>query len=370
MAKFNGYDENGDEILSKYAGSRRDDDEDEDDEDEDDDADEFLLEDDDDAEGEGMADDDVHQPYQFEAREVGTDMAKVYDEHKRLFLVVDKSGSMDAGMLESYGPGMLAPRDYDAEVVQNMYAQYTIALQDKLFWSCETPSTPLSSMVDAFVKAHGSKGLEEIKTELNQHIDVGFYLGVPIKDQYRTKLATKMDTLKKLAVKAAEDRYAKYPNAKLTVVAFDGETKFQDCATLQEAKTFINKLKADGGNTDIVLALRSVAASCAKAPSAVNLHHVVLVTDGEDALIADAEKMVTDLMLEQGMVLDIVTILGDYEVLCELRNRSTGSSEAKDALNRICRATGGTSEVARDSKNFEQRFLGAAQRLCLPAPKA
>ncbi len=339
---------------------------------EDNEEDDFLLDEDEEETGEGMADEDVHQPYQFEEREVGTGLAEVYDRHKRVLFLVDRSGSMESGMLEKFGPGMLTISDSSIEAVRNEYNGYTAALAENLYYTCEKPSSTLTNMVDAFVKVHGAKSDSEIRQLLGDQVEVGLYFGGRIKGEYRSKHVSKMDQLKRLASKAAQDRLAKYPESKVTIVAFDGKTQAWECKDGAQVEAVIKALRPSGASTDIVNALRNVIGMCKKAPSQVNMHHVVLVTDGEDYGLVEHQDMLIKMLLEVGIILDVITIYSDADVLRQymrgIAEYASSVNAGKNALEAIAKATNGTTEQAKDSASFETRFLGTAQRLCLPAP--
>jgi hypothetical protein len=202
---------------------------------------------------------------------------------------------------------------------------------------------------------------------------------------------TRIDLVKKLAKQEIAGRFKKFPQSKVSVIPFSGHpvTLFdcQDPDNLWPALDLLSttwsaylchscgktydrntariacecggKLKMEGsdGGTDILEAIREAMELCRKNPSPVGIHHIILVTDGEDF---QAEANIggwVPSMKASGVVLDYIHI-GE-------------ASQANKGLKDACAALGGEYVNVNTERELEEKFIAAVNRLMLPpAPTA
>ncbi len=181
---------------------------------------------------------------------------------------------------------------------------------------------------------------------------------------------SRMDIVKKLAASEIIARFNKFPDSRVAVVAFGGNTMtlFDDGAADAVAAE-VEKLNFQGmrkydaagtpveymehNETNILGAVRTGMDICRNKPSAVGLHHFILVTDGGDS---DADRSLpgwVPSMKASGVVLDYIHIGDEY---------------ANDGVKAACLATGGEFNVCNTEKDIKEKFTLAVARLCLPAP--
>lgn len=170
----------------------------------------------------------------------------------------------------------------------------------------------------------------------------------------------KIEVVRQLARRMVEERLQKYEDADISLITF-GETADHTQALSKEALIAqIEALSAWQGSTYIVKAVQKAISLCKKAPSPVQSHHIILVTDGlghdssrMNALIPELKRL--------GIILDVIHIAswdsGRY-----------GSEDTETYLRETCAATGGAFNQVRRLSDFEQKYLQAGRRLCLPAP--
>lgn len=173
-------------------------------------------------------------------------------------------------------------------------------------------------------------------------------------------LETKMQALKKHIKKAIEERYNKYENPDIRLIEFDHNVHVKGAHTRDTLLNALNLMSPQGG-TDIFPAVKASIELCQKAPSPLRAHHVVLVTDG---MSHDAISLPTLIptMKEMNIVLDVILLVSSADTSL------FGADPMHKAIEETCKATGGEFMRVMRAKDFEQKFLAAASRLCLPAP--
>jgi len=216
--------------------------------------------------------------------------------------------------------------------------------------------------------------------------------GVPTEDL--TKPLSRIDLVKKLAKQEIQKRFDKFPKSAVSVVPFSGRpvTLFdmQDPKNLWPALDGLNSpwsayicnacgrvenapngrwgnsnnapvcacnnkpmtLEWSDGGTDILAAIRKAMDLCRLKPSAVGIHHIILVTDGEDGNAAHTIGTWVPAMKASGVVLDYIHI-GD-------------ASQANQGLVDACKQLGGEYVVVNSEKDFTTKFIAAVGRKMLP----
>ena len=179
---------------------------------------------------------------------------------------------------------------------------------------------------------------------------------------------TKYKLIQAVVARAIRERVHKFPDAKIYGIFFDskpehiqtavtddesGKTRYRP-ATAEEIIAAVYADYFNGGGTDITKGLASAVALCRRSPSAVKLHHVILITDGLDYGALDCVQFIEP-MQKLGICLDVVHISDEP------------NTEVGALLKRVCEQTGGEYQVADDVEAFQVKLLNAAGRLLLTA---
>lgn len=203
---------------------------------------------------------------------------------------------------------------------------------------------------------------DELKERIVRH-DLTSEFGVLPTLGRRQEPPSRMDLVKKLAKAEINARFRKFPNARVAVVAFGGNAHVMfddgdpDMVDAEIDKLNENGMSPDGsysgklienGNTNIMNAVSAGMDICRVKPSAVGVHHFILVTDGGAG--TNLRGWVPN-MKASGVVLDYIHI-GDHYV--------------NDDVKAACEATGGEFMVCNTEKDIAEKFTLAATRLCLP----
>ncbi len=190
----------------------------------------------------------------------------------------------------------------------------------------------------------------EMKLFQNFHIEYNM-------DKYRT-LKSKLAIIQQQAVKFVAERYDKYNNPDVTVIAFNERPHLVATACPKDKMLReINGLSPCGG-TSIAYAIEAAVQVCEQRPSAMGVHHLVLITDGEDGCTKNyVEGALRNRMEALHMVVDFIHISQNPRCL---------ESEDVQYLKSLCEATGGQYVLVDDPDVLASRFLEASARLCLP----
>lgn len=178
---------------------------------------------------------------------------------------------------------------------------------------------------------------------------------------------TRMGVVKKLAMQEIAARFKKFPKSRVAVVPFgDNPITLFDDGPAEQVEVELAKLdhrgmsiiapsgertEYTGGGTDILKAIRRGMDICRNNPSAVGIHHFILVTDGEDWNAGTTIAAWVPNMKASGIVLDYIHI---------------GDSVVNDGLREACKLTGGEYVMVNTEKDLAEKFQIATNRLCLP----
>ena len=178
----------------------------------------------------------------------------------------------------------------------------------------------------------------------------------------------KYKLIQAVVARAIRERVHKYPDAKIHGIFFDskpehiqvelpadesGKRRYRP-ATAEEIITAVYADRFHGGGTNITKGLASAVALCRRSPSAVKLHHVILITDGLDYGALECVQFIEPMQM-LGICLDVVHISDEPD------------TEVGALLKRVCEQTGGEYQVADDVEAFQTKLLNAAGRLLLTA---
>jgi len=169
----------------------------------------------------------------------------------------------------------------------------------------------------------------------------------------------KMDVMKMAASNFISERFTKVPDAQVLAYKFDDNTVLMTSDITKDGLLrSVDMLRPEGG-TNIFSALSIAISEFKRAQSAVGSHHIVLVTDAESGDGEAIEKQLLPKMKELNIVLDFIQIKGMGEMGWYYKS-------TLETLKKVCAATGGEFVEVNTPTDFNQKFLKAANRLCLP----
>lgn len=314
-------------------------------------------------------------------------ISDTYAEHAKLVFLFDVSGSM-AGLVtrDRHGSSYSDQFIWPDETMRAIHADATSACAkinacdadpdadgDEPQYQLTAGESLASSLLDPRTFGMPATFMSADDEDLRRRImskGLTAQFGIlPALGKHQAPLS-RMDIVKKLAQSEIIARFRKFPNSRVAVVAFGGNTMtlFDDGAA-DDVEAAVAKLNHQGmcavdangvrtdavehGDTAILNAVRTGLDICRSRPSDVGLHHFILVTDGGDS---DADRSLpgwVPTLKQSGVVLDYIHI---------------GDSYANDGVKAACLATGGEFNVCNTEKDIAEKFTLAVARLCLPAP--
>lgn len=304
-------------------------------------------------------------------------LSEIYSEKQKLVYLIDISGSMDEAVAGAASVEMFdwefAMRAINenieraAAAVMDVESRATQALLDAASDGADLNSEADMAQIqidepDAKTQMWASlAGLDEaaMKLEiLRKGLDKDVYLRPNAKHR---ALASKLGMVKKMAKRMIEERLAKYPEADILCATFDTRTTILDATTPEAMLNELQLIEPRGG-TAIYRAIEDIAEACKASPSVVNLHHIVLVSDGEDGSALKLTEMLPQLK-KLGIVLDFIYV-------SQPNNQDSWHSSCAQAIKEVCDATNGTYTVVTTADEFETKFIAASTRLMLPPASA
>lgn len=283
----------------------------------------------------------------------GLSLEEIYDSQSRMIYLFDVSGSMGEEM-----PGAKKSVDdfiWDETTLVNIRDRAADAAKQ-----LADPKSPLypddSETVEQLKRFAALVGLDDEALKRGV-IDSEMYKDMYIPTNwYVQRSGNKLAVVKQAAVNMVNRRYEKYPNALVGALMFSDNPipmPFDNKEGLIES---IKSMSTIAG-TNIMNAINAATSACKRAPSPVNLHHLVLVTDGLDSRAVTITDMIPEFK-KMGVVLDFIHIPSAHH---EARYVSV-----VDAIRKTCEATGGEYVVVRTAQEFDQKFIAASTRLMLP----
>jgi hypothetical protein len=317
----------------------------------------------------------------------GSTLEDIYDQHSRLIYVVDVSISMQEGMLSEemvkmykWTPDLL--KQFRAELEKEEAAkaksnppsdddddeeeededidpdddpdededdeEVEVTAEDVLrgiFGG--TVEAPVASLSDEEIK------LRVVMNNLQQKY--GIYLQRDY--AFKTKNRSKLLALKDAAKDFVKMRFKKFPDAQVYLYSFSDEpTLLAEGSDETRTLESFDRLYTTGG-TNILRGVTKAVEDCRRTKDNIGANHIVLVSDGLDSGAMGVEQML-DRMKELRVVFDFIFMVG-------------GSSTDQDdpvilSLRRACEATGGEFTMVKTEQDFQQKFLTASSRKCLP----
>lgn len=287
----------------------------------------------------------------------------LYDENQKLVFLFDISGSMNNMLAErSEVPEMadvrwyVADSDFHRVIIDALRGQLSLNDREALGKTLQlaptsmnwdgTPMYAVNDQEEAMIRSLDVSLLKTMLLATRNWMLAG---------EYRDPM-TRIKMCKMLAQEQVTKRLQKYPNADIEILVFDTAThRMRGETVMENLESF--QAQCIGGLTDIGRAVKDALALCRKAPSAVGLHHLVLVSDaGQNAGNIDEDGILKQ-MLQLGVVFDMILM---------------GNADGRwaDAFKMWAHKTGGEFELVRSPGEFRQKFLAATERKCLPPASA
>ncbi|MHA1215924.1 MAG: VWA domain-containing protein [Candidatus Thorarchaeota archaeon] len=175
-------------------------------------------------------------------------------------------------------------------------------------------------------------------------------------EKHTKKPPRKIDLVRRLGRQEIMHRLTKYPDADVVAIMFNHDpTMIFDSRNVassveDELNGAIDALQISGG-TKILRALHAAFDAINLRPSEIFVHHIVVVSDGEDN-VRGLGKWV-GAFKQAHVVLDYIHIGNSYW--------------ANGILRTVCEKTGGEFVVVTNEREFEERFVEAARRKLLTA---
>lgn len=298
-------------------------------------------------------------------------LESIYEKNMKLVYLFDTSGSMSANVIgkrdvekfiwsEDVMEAIARNVKRAVEKVEQAHAQLASALEGDEEEGDDMPEPiELDPITEAWFECADLTG-DALKAAVLEHgLHTEIALSIDYSKTRHADFTDRMQLVKTSARKLIEERYAKYPDADVTAVAFELSRRELGGGLGKEALLDAIQGMIPTGGTDIMAAIDFAMDICKKRPSKMHMHHFVLVTDSEDSGAARIREYLPKFQ-KAGIVLDFIHVTNP------LRHYS---SEAAEALIEVCKATGGEYQKVTTPEQFETRFLQASTRLCLPPGK-
>jgi hypothetical protein len=306
-------------------------------------------------------------------------LAEIYDQFLKRVYMFDISGSMNVPVVGSETIEMFDWRDStlgaiterieEAKAKETRLNEWVMEHQDDEDEDApDLPSymelSPLESVLCAApdnLPSHlqteeelldAQRRLKEFIIERHLVLDLG------ISPKLGCKLETRMQLVQTVALKLIQDRYDKYPNADVAAIAFDTRATVLEAQPKEKLFEEIRNLhQRMGGGTSIDAAFDAAFALIKSQPSAMQMNHIVIVTDAEDQCSVYINDTARKRCAQFKITVDFIHVtkpFGDFD------------ADTVDALVNLCKETNGEYTKVTTKAEFETKFIAAGTRLLLP----
>ena len=196
----------------------------------------------------------------------------------------------------------------------------------------------------------GDDHLKELIVKFNLTDELGIAC-VDLEAQQHRR-ATRMQLLRRMAKQEMEQRLAKCPKAKISVIGFGGVARVKfDEGTPEQLWEAIDNLQDYAGETNILAGIRKGVDVCRAKPSPIGVHHFVVVTDGADWTCEENIAAWVPNLKTSGVILDYIHI---------------GDCGVNAGLQAACVALGGNFVNVNTEEQFQAKFIETFRRLLAP----
>lgn len=288
----------------------------------------------------------------------------IYDHYQKKLYVIDRSGSMDGGMLPE---DELMMYKWTPEILDMFRAKIREELENDISIADATGDDDILSDAEAdaaHVEAEIADDHKLMLMIVKEQLMYKYGIDIPRDWEYGRITERKIEAVRGAMKKFVEQRFLRFPDAQVGVFGFGNNVELMAYAGNDKATVLnaIERLDAQMGGTDIFRAVSHAMKEMKARPSRVKAHHIVLVTDAQDYGATEVEKLLPD-MLKMNVVFDFILVLGQDG------GPTDQNQEPIKTLKRICVDTGGEFNEVRKSTDFEQKFLNVSNRKALPPAK-
>lgn len=146
---------------------------------------------------------------------------------------------------------------------------------------------------------------------------------------------TKAETSRQMLREAIEERFLRFADSDVSLIGFGNKVDLVKVYTREQLLERVDRMIAYQVGTNITLALETAVQMCKKAPSVVQVHNIVLITDGCDygvEMLAEEDNELMKKCADLGIVLDVIFI-ATGEDLREVYDDIMDDSDNDDAIN-------------------------------------
>ena len=281
-------------------------------------------------------------------------ISDTYSEFAKLVFLFDVSGSMNAQIAvdkhgTSYASEFLWPESCLADIkkrVDRVIGNLVMDVNGDPNADVTTDSE-LTPLIDPFKMPPVPLFTddEDLKSRILKADLMGFLGILPNITKKYQEPPTRLGVLRTLAKQEINARFDKYPNSRIAVIPFSGRIDLADIPGPRGGVIYM-----DGG-TDIMVAINEGLEVCRKHPSAVGLHHIIVVSDGGSGI----NTSWTPILKSSGVVLDYIHI---------------GDETPNQELVGMCKELGGDCVTVNSEMDLKEKFKLAVNRMMLPPAPA
>lgn len=304
---------------------------------------------------------------EIEKRPVLQKLSEVYSEHAKLVFLFDVSGSMDCHVAHTFTDQYKFTPEVLAAVRARVARLVNIIINDPMaIMLMPEADQKVLRLRDDVPGPNGEATFapvddEELKERIVRHDLIG-ELGIEVDwTKHSDRPMSRMELVRKLAKSELENRFKKFPKSRIAVVPFASSAKavFDDGAE-EDLWPVLDELGIGShgigsGSTDILGAIKRALDTCRKSPSAVGIHHFVVVSDGQDSEADCTIGSWVPSLKASGVTMDYIHL---------------GDQGANEGLKAACEALGGEFVVCTTEKDFQTKFVEKVSRPLLPAGAA
>lgn len=306
----------------------------------------------------------------------------VFDRFLKRVYLFDISGSMRAPIISDETINSFEWGQYTLDGIRRDIINARAAVQEaetKIQAGLAQPGAVLADLVDAVTLklAEADPALDTDDDRLKVWvIEQQLWRNFNLSPKPGVVLKKRIDLVVTSAKALISKRFEKYPDADVVGIWFTnaagvlsdncfahtGQVQHLRKLSKEQLLAAIDQLPPQcNGGTDIQNALQTGLNIVEKAPSVMQMHHFILVTDAEDYTGAMCLELLPKFK-EKGVVLDFIHLTDPY-----IKKTWWGNyDENAMALKKLCDETGGEYTRVTSVKDFEIKFIQASSRLLLP----
>ena len=280
-------------------------------------------------------------------------LGTVYDQHAKLVFLFDCSGSMFGRVAKTFTEQYVWTDAILADIkaraaaaclkANQVMSHPMAALMGGGLTADEEMLTKLADLDDGSGLINfNPKDDEDLKERIvRANLIGGLGIAVDFTKRHQVPI-TRMELVKKLAKSELENRFKKFPGSHVAVLPFgtvpvvmfdDGKEK----DLWPELDKLCISYNGTGEGTDILTAINAAVEVCRAKPSPVGIHHIIIVSDGEDGTADRTIGTWVPSLKASGVVMDYIHI---------------GDSPVAEGLKKACHDLSGEFCVVNSEREF------------------